>query len=385
MPKHCHRPCAFSIALGTIILVSCAGPAAPLDDGLASRTAARASCSACSVTVGGHAFFGANLDYKDHCRGQLFINKRGVRKTGLIPSADGVYAEWVSKYASITFNFVGYQFAWAGMNEMGLTLSTMSLPQTVVSPPDHRPVVDSGLWMQYVLDTCATVEDVIAADQVVRNITVDHYLVADRTGASAAIEYLNGEMVVHTGGGLPVSVLTNSTYEQSVNQWLARRALGDYWRLNGSLQRFCIAADRVSAFEPASDEAAVAFAFDTLDTIAGERFSEHASQWSIVFDTSNLRASFRTYADPSIRYVDLQEFPLHCYDPIVMLDIDTPLAGAVGSAFFNYSHSQVRDHYRWFIDFWNTNLSTRWADSVIAHFESFDCMPRCRRRSSSAR
>jgi len=385
MARHRHRRRVLFATLGPLTLASCFVVAAAADERFSIQPSGRVSCSACSVTADDHAVFAANLDYRDHCRGQVFINKRGVRKTGTSPSIDGAYARWTSRYASVTFNFVGYQFAWAGMNEAGLTLSTMSLTQTEYPPPDHRPVVDSGIWMQYVLDTCATVEDVIATDHVVRNVTVDHYLVADSSGASATLEWLGGELVVHSGTDLPVSVLTNSTYEQSVTQWTARRASGDYRRLSGSLQRFCIAADRVAAFVPTTDEAAVAFAFDTLDAIAGERFTEHASQWSLVFDTGNLRAYFRTYSDPTIRYVDLRSFPLYCYDPVVMLDIDTPLVGDVASDFFVYSHDRVRDHFMWFIDFWETTVSARWVDTMIAHFEDFDCASRARRRASADR
>ena len=67
------------------------------------------------------------------------------------------------------------------------------------------------------LDTCGTVEEVIAADPQVRIFeTVDHYLVADRQGNCAAIEFLDGQMVYHTGEKLPVKALTNSTYEGSI-------------------------------------------------------------------------------------------------------------------------------------------------------------------------
>ena len=208
----------FMMAVACAIAVGGCTPIEPGRDASCSvPVRAGSGCSALSVTADGRVIFGANLDYRLHTRGQLFVNKRGVRKTGMIASTMGVYAEWVSNYASVTFNFVGYHFPWGGMNEEGLVMSTMALPQTVYPPPDHRPVVDSGFWLQYILDTCATVDDVIASDAMVRNITVDHYLVADRNGASAVIEYIDGELVVHTGEDLPVSVLTNWFYDESLS------------------------------------------------------------------------------------------------------------------------------------------------------------------------
>lgn len=357
------------------------GPIEPaLDSSLPVSVRAGSGCSAISVTAEGRGIFGANLDYQFHSRGQLFFNKRGVHKSGTIPSTGGIYADWVSSYASLTFNFVGYQFAWSGMNEKGLTMSTMAFPQTVVPPPDDRPVVDSGFWMQYILDTCASIDDVIAADTMVRNITVDHYLVTDRSGASAVIEYLDGELVVHAGDDLPVSVLANWFYDDSLLWWRAYRNSGDYSRMDSSLQRFCIAADRVSSFEETTTEEAIAYAFDTLDAIAGERFSNHASQWSMVFDTRALRVYFKTLENPDLRWVDLGEFSRWCEHPVQMLEIDAPLAGDVSPWFSDYSHSEARDHFHWFVNFWETDVTTAWADQILHHFEGFTCEPRPRVR-----
>jgi len=39
--------------------------------------------------------------------------------------------------------------------EKGLFMSTMALPHTVQPQSDHRSVVDSGFWMQYILDACS--------------------------------------------------------------------------------------------------------------------------------------------------------------------------------------------------------------------------------------
>jgi len=308
-----------------------------------------------------------------------------MRKTGMIASTTGVYAEWVSTYASLTFNFVGYHYPWGGMNEKGLVMSTMAFPQTNYPPPDHRPVVDSGFWMQYILDTCATVDEVIASNAMVRNITVDHYLVADRSGASAVIEYLDGELVVHTGEDLEVSVLANWYYDDSLRLWRTYRRFGDYSWMDGSLQRFCIAADRVSGFNATTVEDGIAYAFDTLEAIAGERFTEHASQWSIVFDTRALRVYFKTLANPNLRYVDLEEFFPWCEQPVRMLEIQAPLAGNVASWFSDYSHSEARDHYHWFVDAYETGLTPAWADQVLHHFEGFTCEPPQRLRRTTGR
>ena len=89
----------------------------------------------------------------------------------------GEYARWTARYGSVSFNLAGYQITWAGMNEVGLVMSTMSLEQTSAPAADERPPLANGFWMQYQLDNSATVDEVIASVANIRmGDTVDHYL-----------------------------------------------------------------------------------------------------------------------------------------------------------------------------------------------------------------
>lgn len=69
--------------------------------------------------------FGTNYDNL-FAPGQLFVNKRGVRKSGWEAGTSGKAASWVSRYGSVTISCAGYQLAWGGMNEAGLVFSTFS-------------------------------------------------------------------------------------------------------------------------------------------------------------------------------------------------------------------------------------------------------------------
>ncbi len=331
-------------------------------------------CSSFVLDTGDPPVFGANYDHVSVYHGLVFINKIGVTKVGLIASTTGHYARWKARYASITFNLVGFQFAWAGMNDQGLTLSTLALSTTEQPVPDERPPLDSGMWMQYILDTCASVDEVIATDSLVRITTVDHYLVADRQGHVATIEFLDGEMVVHTANDLPVSALTNSTYAESIDAWLCYQGFLQYAWLESTLHRFFLAADRVNGFVPTDNEAAVAYAFDVLEEIRGERFSHHSSQWSVVFDTNNLRAYFRTLKHTDLRYVDLMSFDLHCGLPVQMLDIQEELSGDAGGAFFDYSFDLNYEHMRRFLDDWGITMQDSTLRWILRRFESYPCV-----------
>jgi choloylglycine hydrolase len=125
------------------------------------------ACTSFCLNNTGHAVFGTNFDNRDY-DGLLFVNKRNVAKMGLEAGPHGERARWTSQYGSLTFNLAGYQFAWAGMNEAGLIVSTMALITTHNPLPDHRPPLMSPVWMQYILDTCATIDDVLATDDDVR-------------------------------------------------------------------------------------------------------------------------------------------------------------------------------------------------------------------------
>lgn len=158
--------------------------------------------------------FGKNWDFYTG-RGIIVINKRGIEKSSLVMPHERP-AEWVSKYGSVTFNQLGREFPYGGMNEKGLVIEIMWLDESVYPAPDERPTLNEVQWIQYQLDNCETVEDVIESMKHVRigqNWSKIHYLVCDRPGNVAAIEFVDGKSVIHMGGSMPVAALTNSTYD----------------------------------------------------------------------------------------------------------------------------------------------------------------------------
>ena len=367
--KRCPLPAILVIAgcLLATVLAAPSWPPSPTDD----------DCSSLVLHNDGQVIFGCNYDRVTNDPGLVFIHKRGLVKSWLYPSTTGAYAGWTAKYASVVFSLVGYQQAWAGMNERGLTFSTMSLPETVSPPPDHRPPLD-WLWPQYLLDTCETVDDVIATDAFVRTTTVDHYLVADRYGGVAVVEFLDGRMVVHTGPQLCASVLTNSVYSNSCATWEFLRSTGNYSHVSDSVQRFCRAADRVAEFSGTTTEAAVDYAFDTLRAIYSDA---SYTRWSIVFDTANLRAYFKTQTAPAIRWVDLSAFDLRCGRPTIMLDVNTDLEGDASGQFTNYDSGANRALMEGYFQRWEIPYTEQQLSFVLDHLEGFACTtPSVRRR-----
>ncbi len=282
--------------------------------------------------------FGTNCDYFSFTSGQLFVNKKDVVKTGLETGTTGKRVEWKSKFGSLTFNFIGYQMAWGGMNEAGLVISTMNLPETKMPAPDERPPLNSGFWIQYQLDNHATVEEVLASDSSVRiaNTEKDHYLVCDKEGHCAVIEFLDGKMVYHTGRTLPVNVLTNSTYAESIDAWKKNKLYGD------SLPRFALAADEVGKkYTFASNKATIFYAFYILSLV-----SRPYTVWSIVFDNQELQVYFISQRNQQMRRIDFEKLDFSTKTPVRMLDVHAPLEGDISDSLLPYSHQASLDHLK---------------------------------------
>ncbi|MEW6741901.1 MAG: linear amide C-N hydrolase [Planctomycetota bacterium] len=290
-------------------------------------------CTSFVLKGDGYLVFGTNYDnsFRD---GFLYVNQEGIAKRGWELSTKGECAKWVSKYGSLTFSLAGYQLPWAGMNTAGLVLSTMALAETRQPAPDGRCPLTSPLWMQYLLDTCATVEEVIATDKVVRiSGGVDHYLVGDRTGDCVAIEFLDGKTVFHRGATMPVQVLANDPYAICADQW--KKGVPAGLNRYDSRARFARVDKMMRAYGPDDPLSPTACAFQILASVASS-----ATRWSIVFDIRNLKVAFRTDRNQEIRNIDLANLDFSSESPVTMLDVHADLKGDVEDEFFDYDHEE---------------------------------------------
>lgn len=296
-------------------------------------------CTSFALNHKGYLIFGTNYD-NSFAPGMIYVNKRNVQKIGWEPSTNGKTATWVSRYGSVTFTCVGYQLAWAGMNEEGLVISTMALSETRNPAPDERPPLVSPLWMQYILDTCGTVEEVIECDRRIRiSDTRDHYLVCDRKGNCAVLEFLDGKMVYHTQEALPVKALANQLYSTCVDHWKhkAPSPSNPY----DSRNRFVRVANRMASYKAKKNKDAIDYAFKILEDVYPS--NEETTRWSIVFDTKNFKIYYRSYNNKKIRGIDFNEFDFNCQTPVKMLEVHNDLSGDVTHSFIDYSHDLTLD------------------------------------------
>ncbi len=317
--------------------------------GLLCLTSVSLSCTTFFIEHDGQFVFGKNYDWQLE-RGVVFINKRGLAKTAMPEPGrvDGPYASWTSKYGSVTFNQYGREFPMGGMNEAGLVIHMMALHKTAFPVPDERPVIKELQWIQFHLDSFETVDQVIENQSNIRILFNEkpglHYLAADRTGNCAAIEFLNGKLVVHKGKDLPIKALTNSTYDNS----LAYIKAGLKVPMSGSssLRRFKTVSKMLNQFEKDPTDAVVNYSFDILDAAATPGYT----QWSIVYDMNALNIYFKTQTYQKIKKVDLKEFGLGCRDHVKMLNMKMDTEGSVNRQFLPYSKESnyhlIRDAFK---------------------------------------
>jgi penicillin V acylase-like amidase (Ntn superfamily) len=325
-------------------------------------------CSSLAFLNRGVLVFGTNYDNR-FAPGKIFINKRGVRKTGWETGTTGSVAAWTSRYGSVVISCAGYQLAWGGMNEAGLSFSTMLLNGTQVPPADARPPLAGAYWWQYMLDTCATVEDLKKAAAEVRiTDTVDHYLVCDRSGDCAVVECLGGTLAIRSGADLPVRALANAPYEACLDHMSEAGAVrSDPYH---SFNRFTRLADGVSRFKGGTAAEAVGHAFGLL---AGVASSE--TRWSFVCDTGERVFYLKSYRNPKVRSIDLKKIDFGCGKPAAMLDAHAGLEGDITAAFHDYSHEEVLAHMVAALAYFRPDFPRENVDRALALFESFACDP----------
>ena len=294
-------------------------------------------CTTFCLRGGGEVLFGKNYDWMIG-DGMVFVNKRGVAKI----SADAEEknpASWTSRYGSVTFNQYGWESPSGGMNEAGLVIELMWLDETQWPSPDTRPTVDVLEWIQYNLDMAANVSEVIANAEKIRveSPVKLHYLVSDRFGHAAAIEFLNEKLVAHTGKSLEVHALANDSYDRSLKY--AKTAANA--TSESSLDRFTRAGTRASEFarKPRTENEAVDYAFATLADVA----QKGSTQWSIVYDQKRGKVHFRTRKSPEVKTIRADGFEYTCGTSVKVLNINSMVAGDVTSSFTNYTRAANRD------------------------------------------
>lgn len=257
--------------------------------------------------------------------GFLCVNKRDVDKEPF-GAAGATPLRWRSKYGSVTFNLFGPEFPLGGLNEAGLAIEEIGGPAAYPAA-DGRPALNELQWIQYQLDNHDSVKEVLKSD---RNIRVAkllfevHYLVADRKGQIAVVEFVGGKMVAYQGEELRSPVLSGGGYAEAARSLSGYRWFGGEKRPSsgpGAAERFVRAATSLGEYGWLARRPSVDDAFVVLRAVARDD-----TQWSVAYNLPRRLVLFKTKANRRYRIVRLENFDFSCRTPSLWLPI-----GATGS------------------------------------------------------
>ncbi len=245
--------------------------------------------------------FGRNLDWYSG-EGYIIKNNRGIEKYSY-SLGNAVPAHWVSKYGSVTFNQIGKEQPYGGINEAGLVAEQLWLHGTTYKD-NHNHTVSELEWVQYQLDNYSTVEEVAAH---IHTLTIKpvkatvHYFIADKTGNALVIDFIGGQAFLQFKKGNH-QVLTNSTYESSCMYYENNKSSFSK-SSRSSEDRFCQVSNAVSANQVQNANAA----FSVLQSSA-ENKPNYKTYWSIVYDLQLMKVYYQTFGDSTTRSFDLKDF-----------------------------------------------------------------------------
>ena len=178
----------------------------------------------------GHFYTGRTMDWTEATKAKIWAFPKNMKRDGGVGPGS---LEWTSKWNSVVTSM--YDMASVdGINEKGLVANLLYLVESDYGNEhrDGQKKLSVGGWLQYVLDSFATVPEAVAALQsdAVNIIAPDlpsgdaasaHLALSDASNGSAILEYISGRLVIHNGS--QYKVMTNSPpYDQQL-------ALTAYW------------------------------------------------------------------------------------------------------------------------------------------------------------
>jgi len=261
-----------------------------------------------------------NFDFPLGLSAGIVINQRNVEKSaGYFANMPkhASPAKWVSKYGSVTFGF-GREVVVSGVNETGLSVYRLALG-TVKYLPDHRPAMHENQFLQYLLDTSATMDEVIQqanAIQVYAGPYPTHFAVCDQEAKCAVIEAVAGKFHIYSDSALAVAAITNTEYPKAL-ELLAKCPNADCQGMTNSQWRFVKAASQVKDFSGTNFMNGV---FEILDSVKETFPAEQTpTLWTLLTHETGTQSQFlvkNTKSSKIILSLDYKKLNYSCKHPV---------------------------------------------------------------------
>jgi choloylglycine hydrolase len=196
-------------------------------------------------------------------------------------------------------------------------------------------------WMQYILDNYSTTEEAV---RCASDIEIDgwgwHFFVGDAQGNTAAIDFMNGNVVVHKGESMPIPGLFNTPYARELELLKYYKGFGGLYEPDlhdPEVPRFVKTAVMLRDYKPTQD--IIDYGFKMLDTI----MVYDVPEWSIIFDVRKRHVYFKTRINPEIKHFSMDELDFSHEGPVLILNMDIENGGNVLDRFHPYSNNKMRE------------------------------------------
>jgi penicillin V acylase-like amidase (Ntn superfamily) len=278
-------------------------------------------CSVLTIAFQQTPVLAANYDfYVGH--GLLAVSKKGVEKKSFPDQRSGAVFSWVVAYQSVTLNQFGCELPCAGMNEAGLAIHLLQCEDGQYPPPAKGQTIMSELqWIQYVLDRCASIDEVI---QTLQSTAFEgafftvHFAVVDMHEMAFISPTAQGFSIFRSPAG--ANALTNRTHDASI-----RFEKNPSSHLSSdSFDRFCQLYRYAPLFQEGKDDP-TNFLFSGLNRVAKkpsrlnsliqdvsqwmgvQQPYQGATVWQTLFFPKEKTLFLSTLADKKMKFLNLRE------------------------------------------------------------------------------
>lgn len=269
-----------------------------------------------------------SMDWKTEIPANLWVFPRGIKRNG---ETGKNTVQWTSKYGSVITS--SWDIAASdGMNEKGLAGNLLWLVESVypVFEEDKgKPGLSLSLWLQFMLDNYATVEEAVAAIRKEEFMVVSshipgtaifatvHLSISDKKGDNAIFEYINGKLVIHHDAK-HVAMTNSPIFEEQL-------AINTYWNnipgtimlpgTNRAADRFVRASYYIHAIPKTEDtRIALASVFSVirncsvpLGISSPTEPNISSTRWRTVSDHKNLVYYFENVMNPNVVWLDFSK------------------------------------------------------------------------------
>jgi choloylglycine hydrolase len=310
--------------------------------GLLARQRAARACSRVLWDSGNeHVFVGRTQDWTERTGSSFHMYPRGTARRGAVAQNPH---NWTSKYGSLVLTAY-HSGTHEGVNEKGLCGHALYLAEEAAfgERDPKREAIGIMQWVQYYLDNFATVAEAVEAQKsfafqieplILPNgyPTLVHISLADKTGDSAVIEYMEGKARIYHDKRF--TVMTNEpTYDKQIENLKKYRTFGGDEPLPGERtpsDRFVRAAYYAGGLpQPESRAEGAAYIFSVIRNVSvpfgtgdPDRPNVASTIFRTVIDLTGGRYYFESTYAPNVVWVDYADLDFSAGGPEKELQVE---------------------------------------------------------------